>query len=297
MSILNRQNDGLLSVLIALRRGILAYGLLPEGDLLALIAPETVIPEPDQAKQTLRRWKQLGLFEEREGRIAMTEAVAKIPDEDRDRFRAEILRLVLLPENNPKLLADESEEQELSRASDCTRALAWALAQDPYSFPTNFRGAEALQNDQGLQPRPFQNDTRWTGFLEWATFLGIVTRATRSSVIVNPWFAVRSVVGELFGGVSTLAQAEFLQRLGSLIPVLDGGNYRVAIDGATPRPWRDRVERDVSPTLSLALLTLEAEGTLRLEHRSDAVSCRLLGREGRELRAITHLLYVGGARS
>jgi hypothetical protein len=297
MSILNRENDGLLSVLIALRRGILAYGAMAETDLLALVAPSTVVPEgkAEQARQTLRRWTQLGFFEERDGRIAMSVAAQRIPEEERNLLRAEVLRLVLLPENNQKLLADDSEDQELSGASDCTRAMAWALAQDPYSFPSGFKsGAEALQNNQGIQPRPIQNDTRWPAFLEWADFLGILTRGTRNTVILNPWQAIKAVLPELFGAAQSLPQTDFLERLATLIPVFDGGSYRTAVDTATPRPWRDGGEREFSLTLSLSLLTLEVEGILRLEYLSDGLSCRLLGRAGREIRPVTHLHYLRG---
>ena len=64
MSILNRPSDGLLSVLLALHRGVLAYGPQSEAALLDLVAPSTVVPDgkPDMARKSLTRWTQLGFF-------------------------------------------------------------------------------------------------------------------------------------------------------------------------------------------------------------------------------------------
>ena len=66
MSILNRPSDGLLSVLLALRRAVLAYGPRPDSELIELVAPSSVVTEgkPDLARKTLNRWKQLGFFDD-----------------------------------------------------------------------------------------------------------------------------------------------------------------------------------------------------------------------------------------
>lgn len=45
MSILNRASDGLSSVLVALWRALLAYGPMPEGDLLGLCAPPSAVSD------------------------------------------------------------------------------------------------------------------------------------------------------------------------------------------------------------------------------------------------------------
>src|SRR5690348_13647215 len=103
MSILNRPSDGLVSVLIALHRAILAFGAQTESDLLELVAPESVVPDgkpkPDLAKKTLARWKQLGFFVEDDGRVKLGARIASISANDSDSLRAAILRMVLAPEN------------------------------------------------------------------------------------------------------------------------------------------------------------------------------------------------------
>lgn len=293
MSILNRPSDGLLSVLLALRKALIAYGAQPYDDLVELVAPASVTT-PEMAKHTLTRWTQLGFFSESDGKIRLSDALSPIPLEDLDGLRAAVLRLILLPDNNAELLSGEAEDSERSRAVDCTRALAWSLAQDPYTFPSSYDDGEKLQNHQGVAPKLFVNSTRWNGFVEWAVFVGTAWRTSRT-VVPSPTFALRSVLGEVFQGSAELSERDFFWRLATTLPVLDGGTYRTTVEGQIARPWRARLDHEVSPSLSAALLTLEHEGALRLEARSDAPARRLLGPGGVESRSVSHLVRLGAA--
>ena len=297
MSILNRPSDGLLSVLLALHRGVLAYGPQSEAALLDLVAPSTVVPDgkPDMARKSLTRWTQLGFFSSDDGIVTVSPAIATVAPNDADRLRAVVLRLVLAPENNPAFSLAGDDDQEGSKASDATRALAWVLAQDPYTFPSGHKNVEQLQSSQGVEPTPFVNDTRWFGFSEWATFLGAAFTSGKFGLVPNPSFAVRTALDEVFGTVDELAQAEFFTRLADALPVIDGGRYRAVVEAQTARPWRTHRSNEVSPSLSAALLTLEASRVLRLEMRSDATTRVLLGRAGRELRSISHVVRLGAA--
>ena len=297
MSILNRPSDGLLSVLIALRSGLLAYGPQPEKELLELVAPASVVADgkSDMAKKTLTRWKQLGFFLETRGSVHLSPSITSIAANDTDGLRAAILRLVLAPENNPRLQAGDSEDDEKSMASDCSRALAWILAQEPYSFPLVYAGVELLQSRQEVSPRVFANDTRWQGLVEWAVFLGVGFTSTRSGLTVCPAFAVRTFLDEVFQKATELPQAEFFLRLAEALPIVDGGQYRMIVEAQTGRPWRSQRPSEVSPSLSAALQALEAAGTLRLEMRSDAPTRTMLGRGGAEAHGITHIVRTGAA--
>src|SRR5580700_8916762 len=99
MSILNRPSDGLLSVLLALQRALIACGAQPEADLLELVAPPSVVPDgkPDMARKTLTRWKQLGFFIQIGDLIGLSPTIATITADDLDSLRAAVLRLVLAP--------------------------------------------------------------------------------------------------------------------------------------------------------------------------------------------------------
>ena len=296
MSILNRPSDGLLTVLLALRRAVLAYGPQSDSDLIELVAPSSVVPEgkPDLAKKTLNRWKQLGFFDDVDGVVHLNSAIASIGSDDLPSLRAAVLRLVLATENNPAFAADNEDDFEGSKASDCTRAMAWTLAQDPYVFPAKYKaGVESLQDDQGVKPRPFTNDTRWVGFGEWATFLGIGWPTTKIGFVPDPAFAVRTVLGEVFLEAPELPQVDFFSRLADALPIVDGGRYRVAVESQVARRWRDQLVTEISPSLSAALLTLEASDELRIEARSDAPQRMLLGKAGRDLRPVSHLVRSG----
>jgi len=294
MSILNRPSDGLLSVLLALRRALLAYGVQTEDALLKLVAPASVIETPEMAKKTLTRWKQLGFFSEVGDKISLSDAIVGIALDDMDALRAAVLRLILLPENNAALLSSSIDDSEGSRAVDCTRALAWSLVQDPYTFPNTHRSGELLQDRQGVQPTVFVNDVRWHGFVEWAVFVGTAWTTSRT-LVPSPAFAIRSVLDDIFQENPEVAHGEFFRRLATLLPILDGGTYRTAVEAQIASPWRQTRANEISPSLSAALLTLEHEGTLRIEARSDAPMRKLLGPGGSESRSVSHLVHAGAA--
>jgi hypothetical protein len=298
MTVLNRASDGLLSVLVALRNALLAFGPQTESKLLALAAPATVVPDgkPDMARRTLTRWVQLGFFMKEGQDVFLSSDLQSIGRDDINGFRAVVLRLLLRPDNNPAFASDAPDDEK-SLASDWTRAAAWILAQDPYELPTGFgaktnRGIEHLQNRQQVAPKPISNDTRWSGFVEWARFAGIGHATHGNSFVANPAFAACSALGTIFQGTRELPQAEFLRRLQMSVPVFDGGTYRVTVESQILRDWEPVLPNQVSPSLSIALLTLEAMRELRLEQRSDASQCTLIGRQRRPIRQVSHFVSV-----
>jgi hypothetical protein len=297
VSILNRPSDGLLSVLIALRRGLIAYGPQRQQDLLKLCAPASVVPDGRtvMARNTVTRWKQLGFFQEVDDQLQLSPQIAKVPTEDVNGLRTAVLKLVMRPENNPALTSESGEDHEGSLASDFSRASAWVLAQDPYVFPTNFRGAGALQDEQHVTPRAFTNDTRWSGFVEWAPFLGIGRHTAKLNFVPEPSFAVRGVLPEVFQMATELTQAVFLERLADQLPIVDKGRYRKAIESKTRTPWREFQAGEISPSLTAALLSLEASREIRLESRSDAPQKILTGREAKQLHGFSHVVRVSTA--
>jgi hypothetical protein len=293
VSLLNRPNDGLVSVLVALRNGLHTYGPMSDDELLELVCPST-LGSKDMAKNTLSRWKQLGAFGvDEKGRTTPGPRIASLSIEDIDAFRTAILECVLEPENNPNLVGRQDDEQEASKASDLTRALGWALAQDPYTFPNNWPGVESLQNEQGVIPRILVNDTRWHGLVEWGLFLGFCVPHQRVGVVLNPAFAIRAVTPRIISS-SECAAADFISEISLALPVLDGGTYRRVVEGQIARSWRTVMPHELSPSLSLALLTLEAEGLFQMEMRSDAPLYVLLGRGGREMRSVSHIVLGEG---
>jgi len=252
--------------------------------------------KPDMAKKTLTRWKQLGLFLEVGEQIQLHPDLARIGADDVSGLRAFILRLILAPENNTTLTSEGSEDNERSRASDITRAISWALAQDPYTFPAKYKdGVESLQAKQKVEPRPFTNDTRWAGFAEWAGFLGVGWNAAKLGIVLDPFFAVRVALHNVFSGTTELPQETFLTRLAETLPIVDGGRYRTAVEKQIMQPWIQLRPNQISPSLSAALLSLEAKKDIRIDARSDAPQRFLLGRGGGEIRPISHVVRAGGS--
>jgi hypothetical protein len=297
MTLLNRPSDGLISVLLALHRAIATFGPKTESDLIALVAPPSLFSDgkPDMARKTLTRWLKLGYFSGgKDEPVRLSDRLVGVDPSNQNALRTAILRLVLARENNPTLLPSPSEDEgESSGASDLTRALAWMLIQEPFNFPNTLEEAESLQSKQHIEPKPFANNTRWNGFQEWSVFLGMAIKAG-GRLTPNPALAMACFLKETVHGRSELPLSEFLEDFAATIPVLDGGYLRLAIEGEIKNPPRTMAPAEVSPSLSMALFTLEAQQLLRLEMRSDAPTRSLLGQGSRQFRSFSHVSFVGG---
>lgn len=294
--ILNRASDGLLSVLLVLRRTLIAYGPMRRERLVSLCAPVSAVTKPPnqphdkKVADTLNRWTQLGFFVESGSKIELASALATVGVDDQESVRTALLELVLRAENNPR--GDESEEatSEIPGASDFTNVAAWTLQQDPYTFGQVEDYVE-FERTQGVSPPVLRNETRWAGFRDWAHFLGIsVPFGSRQTVLLmNPARALRGVLPKVVPGERTRIDA-VMSAIAEHLPVLDGGRYWRETEARTQKPWRRFAPTEVSPSLSLAFRQLRHEGLIRLEDLSDAPTrLALLGRGGRTLESVTHV--------
>lgn len=297
MSILNRWSDGLVSVLVALTRSSILLGTMPKNKLLDLCSPR-VLGDGKQgmATMTLNRWIELGLFS-----VSEKDDV-KVTDEYRGILRkadatpnsiAEVARIIVLsPINNKNFWNDEE-----NRSADFSRAACWMLAQDVHEFvPTSYSQVEpkALDQAESADVILFQNDTRWAGFVSWATFLGFGrsdSGKASGGFITDPTPAVASVAKSLLPKKKDVSIKDFLDGLSDVLPVLDGGAYRQEVEARLrPEKWKAPASTDVSSSLSRALLRLQSQGVLRLEKRSDSdAQARLVGRDGSVVQSVTHV--------
>ena len=107
----------------------------------------------------------------------------------------------------------------------------------------------------------------------------------------------------VFGRAKTLPANEFLSRLAEEFPVIDGGKYRVMVEEKMrettgPRAWQPTPERQISTSLSRAILGLIAAGKLTAESRSDATPrLTLTGRDGKPAQIYSHLTWLGTIES
>lgn len=292
MSILNMPSDGLFNVLIVLVRALVRFGPKSRDELLGSCGANVSSIDPKQLNQTLNRWMELGLFELEADQVRLNEAhrktLGKIPDLAELKLPGIIRSVALRPENNLRFW-----ESEGNRSADLNRGLSWILAQDVYSIDTgSHQLIQKLENEQiaDLSKRIFQNDTRWNGLRTWMVYLGFGRTGAR--VTVDPTVAIRDELPQIFKQDTTLSASVFLDRVGEILPVLDGGKYRVEMEGVlNPASWAAPAENRLSTSLSRAIQRLDREGLIATEQKSDSIDggFTLTGYGGRQWRDVTHI--------
>jgi len=295
MSILNRPSDGLFNVLIVILRCLIRVGAMSEKKLIDMCAPQTAVSSQDQAKKTLNRWRELGLLVDDDDKIAIAPDYQKqLSKKNLSNYAmASVMRAVILnPANNERFWVSEG-----NRSADFTRAVCWMLAQDVFAFqPTSHSVAEKLESSQLANETVFTNDTRWSGFKSWASFLGFgyLGHFPGNVFVIDPTTAINDVVTELFDADEKVPVSKFLLTLAESLPVLDGGTYRKAVEEKiNEKTWRHPNDKQISQSLSRALLRMREASLLRLEDLADAERFSLLGRENRIIQSVSHIVWKG----
>lgn len=288
MTILNTASDGFFNVLIVLHRTLAQHGPMTRDRLLNLCTGHN--GDGKRLRETLLRWTQLGLFQ------ASDNGNLRLDKTDNDpAFLPSICRRLLFSEvNNENFWNNED-----NRAADFTRAIAFILSQDIYAheFGAHARVQELEQRQVRDETRRIlQNDVRWNGLRSWGDYLGFFWVDHRRWP--DPTAAVRDELGPVFGRAKELPASDFLLRLAERIPVLDGGRYRLQIEGILePTEWQSPAHPNLlSTSLSRALWRLsQPSGPIRLVSRADTGEGKTLQRAGgREWRAFTHVLLTEG---
>lgn len=173
--------------------------------------------------------------------------------------------------------------------------LAWWISLSVLDAPGDVAGLQdaiASNSFLGELARELSspNDVRVRQFLQWASYLGVgwTSRiADRERLVLDPTALIRRFGARAWPKSEVLSMADARNRLAVLVPVLDGGRYLEAMSAYIPTVD----ERHLSEALSLALVRLESEGTLRLHTKTDATSWVLQWpREG--LTTISHLEWM-----
>ena len=296
MSILNRPSDGLFNILIVLVRCLAHHGSMDRGKLISVCAPESAVDSQDRAKQTLGNWIQLGLLKEDSGKISIERSLATAVKKSVDHSALASLarQHVLAAVNNQRFW-----EAEDNRSADFSRAASWMLAQNVFDIQiVGHKAIEAIEVTQlSTDFRAFTNDTRWTGFKAWAPFLGfgwIGRFPTKNTFVIDPTVAVANSLAQVFGKDKELPQEQFFRRLAEVLPVIDGGDYRLKVEEKINQSnWKPPKPSEVSTSLSRALSRLHDSGDLVLDERSDASKRTLIGRNNRVLRNVSHVVWKG----
>ncbi|RUW54561.1 hypothetical protein EOA32_04970 [Mesorhizobium sp. M1A.F.Ca.ET.072.01.1.1] len=299
MSILNQASDGLFNVLIVLVRTLVRFGPKGREDLILACGGAADAFDTSQLTRTLNRWTELGLFGENRGAIIIAEphrsALGKSADDAEARLPKVARTVALLQANNARFW--ESEE---ARSADFSRGVAWMLAQDVYTLDANSDRLAELEAqqliDSGSQ-KIAQNNTRWNGLKTWMLYLGFARDGMQW--VVDPTEALRDALTEIFGSSRELSGPAFVDRTASVLPVLDGGAYRVQVEAALKESAWHRLRAGlVSSSLSRAIQRLDREGFITLSNRSDSEGVvTLTGSNARTWRDVSHVGLVQAGKA
>ena len=291
MSILNQSSDGLFNVLIVLVRALVRFGPKSREDLIRACGGAVEAVDTSKLSTTLNRWIELGLFGEDEGVVVVAErhrsALGKSADDAEARLPNVARTIVLLPANNLRFW--ESEE---AKSADLSRGVAWMLAQDVYTLDTSSDRLAELEIRQlvsGGGQKIAQNNTRWNGLKTWMLYLGFARDGSRW--VVDPTSAVRDALDDIFGSSRELSAPAFVARAAAVLPVLDGGAYRVQVEAALKENALSRPRAgSISSSLSRAIQRLDRGGFIELSNRSDTEGVvTLTGSNARAWRDISHV--------
>lgn len=294
MSILNQPSDGLYTVLIVLVRAIVRFGSRSRQDLLQACGSAVDAVDSSQLTQTLNRWTELGLLLEENGVVSVAEpyrsGLGRTADEAEVRLPKTVRAVAMHPDNNSRFW-----ESERSRAADLSRAVSWMLAQDVYAVDGNVRKLAVLEEAQitdSSKQTIGRNDTRWNGLKAWMLYLGFARDGAQW--VVDPTQALCDVLPDIFRSSREMPSPDFVERAASVLPVLDGGAYRVQVEAALKESaWSRPRPGLISSSLSRAIQRLRHEGLLTLISRSDAEgSVTLLGSNERIWRDVSHIGLV-----
>lgn len=299
MSILNQASDGLFNVLIVLIRALVRFGPKSREELILVCGGAADAFDTSQLTRTLNRWTELGLFGEHNGStIIIAEpyrsALGKNADEAEVRLPKVARTVALEPANNARFW-----ESEGAKSADLSRGVAWMLAQDVYTLDVNSDRLAELEGqqlvDSGAQ-KIAQNNTRWNGLKTWMLYLGFARDGMQW--VVDPTQALLEALPDIFGSNQELSAPAFVARAGGVLPVLDGGIYRVQVERVLKESAWPRLRAGlVSSSLSRAIQRLDREGFISLSNRSDTEGVvSLTGSNARTWRDVSHVALAQAGR-
>jgi hypothetical protein len=307
MSLLSRMDDGIHSVLIVITKLLREEGSMPRDTLTRLLCPPDIVLSPRLLTRTLTRWLELGYFVEDNGEIRIADTIPAPPrGKTVDAYLPAQLRDVIFrSENNENFWSNTK-----SKAADFTRATAWCLAQDAYRFaPSSHEEIFQLAVRQlSEELNPFRQKNTFADYKALATFYGFGWESPVPKArtwVPDPTRMIAEELPHVFESERELTARRFLERLADRLPVLDGGIYRKKVEKKINRKfWSPPTAGSLSTSLSRSLWAFFREGTLQFsdsddfgaaDDRSGAVF-QLIGQDGRPVRRITHVVYLGGRR-
>jgi len=120
-----------------------------------------------------------------------------------------------------------------------------------------------------FMPNSVLNNSSQATFLEYGHFLGFF-ESVGAGYIVDPSVVLLNVLPRIFDGKNSLTARDFIARLGKLIPIFDGGSYRLEVENSmVSNGWSPSKPGVLSLSLSHAIERLRLDSTIQLETFSD----------------------------
>jgi hypothetical protein len=293
MTILNRPSHGLPNIIIPLWKTLRVMGSMSEEQLLGLCEPSSL--GSGETQKTLRTCKSHGIFRIKEKKIELSDKFKKcdLTDPLFRELRSQLLTVILDEKHNAQL---GMAEPELS--GDFTYAASWVCGLDVFSAPGgpwgDDPGIQQLQAEQvaDIEYSPFRNDTRWSGFKDWASFLGIgwiQIFGPTSYLNIDPTEALKPHLASIFGKSKEIPQHEFIESVSNIFPFLDRGKYQKIASKRFRTPWRNLKNHEISPAITRALYNLKRQKMIQLHNRSDGRARTLLGNNFAKIEELTHV--------
>lgn len=235
----------------------------------------TMITEVLSEMRALRLIKR-----DKNGKVTLTTAA---PDGDDGTFLEFVEQCLLHPER--------AEHHGQGRVPG---ALAWLLMQDPTQPLTWGHNYQAdIEADCGPDTNSFDltDVARFQQFVYWARYLGLAWRLELQGVNVvfpDPTAAITRHIPSVTRGQGRIPIQNVINELAQLLPVLEGGTARLAVESYLP-PDKRRPDGQLSRSTSMAFERLEFLGRLVLERVADAPAINLDNISG--LRAVSHLTW------
>lgn len=245
-------------------------------------------------RETLHFWKEYGLWEENgDGIKAWSEF-------SNDENLGERISLTLFKERLD--IVDGTGVEPL------IRGMALFLCLDSFTFSGGsfFKSTEIETIVGRYLPQRTENGTRLTInpyetsiFANYGLLLGFLEKVTKDQFVVDPTRLIRPAVNKIFKNAdnrSEMPVEEFLIQLRDMLPVIDGGEYRIKIEQlirTKVKDWKAMPEHELSASLSQALYRLNLEGVIFLIPKSDAEKTVQLNLPGNKTRPVSHIRFGG----
>lgn len=174
---------------------------------------------------------------------------------------------------------------------DLGYAIAWLLTHDPVDGAwTQSRVETAVVSTRWADETGISRKGRYGAFRDWAMYLGFAWNLDHNGVpglMPDPTSHLRRRLPAIINEPEKeMRFAEFIDTLGEVSPVLDGGRFRKEVEQES----RSRPPKQVSASMAFALDRLRSEGIITMKEKADDPDPRVVKR-GAKTNRVSHITW------